>query len=91
MSDLSDIADGDPRRTRLLHACLERLADSENELLREMARTVLAGDVTLREVVSSQVYGDELARSFTRFWSEYQEMTPEERAALDHESPTQAP
>jgi hypothetical protein len=39
----------------------ERLADGENELLREMARTVLDGDVTLREV----------ARSFTRFWSDY--------------------
>ncbi|MEV4536252.1 hypothetical protein AB0J82_20905 [Asanoa sp. NPDC049518] len=83
MSDLSDIAGGDPRRSRALRECLELLANSDNELLREMARTVLDGDMTLREIAASQVYGAELAGSFGTFWSHYEEMTPEERAALE--------
>ncbi|MEV4539312.1 hypothetical protein AB0J82_36620 [Asanoa sp. NPDC049518] len=82
MSDLSDIAAGDPRRERLLRESLHRLADGDNELLREMARTVLDGDVTLREVAASQVYGTALAASFSTFWSAYERMTPEEQEAL---------
>jgi len=82
VSDLSDIAGGDPRRAERLRQSLAHLAASDNELLREMARAVLDGDLGLREAAASQVYGKALAGSFSTFWSEYQELTPEEQTAL---------
>jgi hypothetical protein len=49
---------------------------------RRRTAAVLGGEMTLRQVADSEVCGAALSRSFARFWSDYQEMSPEERAAL---------
>ncbi|HTF11200.1 MAG TPA: hypothetical protein VK659_23800 [Asanoa sp.] len=83
MTDLADLTDGDERRTRQLRRVLEALADSDNDLMREMSRAVLDGEMTLRQVADSEIYGAALSHSFVRFWSDYQQMTPEERTTLE--------
>ena len=76
-----DIA-GDPRRARLLRMSLERIADGPDGPLREMAREVLAGRADLRAATREAAYGDEIGRAFTRFWGDYQAMSPDERDRL---------
>ncbi|MFV2104640.1 hypothetical protein [Micromonospora sp. LOL_024] len=82
MSDLADIAGDDPRRLHALRDSLHQLADSPHRELRELARAVLDGEITLRAAVLSSAYAPALGEAFDRFWSHYQQLTPEERQEL---------
>ncbi|WFF02530.1 hypothetical protein [Micromonospora sp. WMMD964] len=82
MSDLDDIAAGDPQRSRALRDALTRLADGPNELLREMATAVLNAEISLRDAVATDTYAAELTRPFQEFWVRYEQLTPEEREQL---------
>ncbi|MEV4621587.1 hypothetical protein AB0J74_23115 [Asanoa sp. NPDC049573] len=79
---MTDLAGGDPRRSRQVRRVLAALAASDDDLMREMSRALLSGEMTLRQVADSEVYGAALSRSFARFWSDYERLGPEERAAL---------
>ncbi|RAO23113.1 hypothetical protein [Micromonospora noduli] len=83
MSDLSDIASDDPRRLRSLHDSLDRLANSPQPELREMARAVLDGEITLRTAALSGAYAPALGAAFDGFWTYYRQLTPEERSSLE--------
>jgi hypothetical protein len=61
---------------------LSQIAEGSNPMLREMATSVLNGDVGLRDAATSDVYSDAIADTFGTFWAKYQDMTPEERADL---------
>ena len=83
MSDLSDIAGGDPRRLRGLHDSLDRLADSPQPELREMARAVLDGEIPLRTAALSSAYAPALGDAFDGFWTYYNQLSPHERSELE--------
>ncbi|MEK8109273.1 hypothetical protein NKG94_40415 [Micromonospora sp. M12] len=91
MSDLSDIAGGDPSRLRGLHDSLNRLADSPQPELREMARAVLDGDITLRTAVLSGAYAPALTDAFNGFWTHYSQLSSEERSELEASDYTGSP
>src|SRR5690348_8113189 len=58
-AEMHDIARGDPDRYRLLLESLRRLAEGvAGPDLREMAREVLAGRLTLRRAVLSGAYAE---------------------------------
>jgi hypothetical protein len=80
--ELADVAAKDPRVTGLLAESLRRLANDAHGPLREMAQTVLRGEVSLRAAALSDAYGAELGSSFQHFWFEYQAMDPAERRRL---------
>jgi hypothetical protein len=82
MSDLGDIAAGDEGRARALREILVQLEGSSHAELREMARAVLDGELTLREAALSDAYGPALGQAFGAFWTRYCEMSPEERTHL---------
>ncbi|MEV4764689.1 hypothetical protein AB0J89_18910 [Micromonospora chokoriensis] len=82
MSDLDDIAAGDPHRSQALRDALTRLADGPNELLREMATAVLNAEISLRDAIAADTYAAELTKPFHEFWVQYEQMTPEEREQL---------
>ncbi|MGC4874973.1 hypothetical protein ACLQ26_01735 [Micromonospora sp. DT43] len=82
MDGLDDIAGGDDERSHALRRILDRLAHSDNPLLREMAAAVQDGELTLRQAATSPIYGTELTAPFQTFWNAYQKMTPEERNGL---------
>ncbi|MCM0674456.1 hypothetical protein NCC78_07110 [Micromonospora phytophila] len=83
MSDLADIAGDDPRRLRALRESLDRLADSPQSELREMARAVLNGEITLRTATLGSAYGPALGDAFDGFWTHYSQLTPDERRELE--------
>jgi hypothetical protein len=77
-----EIAGDDPRKAKLLRASLEKLADGPDDLLKEMARGVLGGDLDLREAATSQVYGDQLGVAFDKFSAYYTDLDQHERDQL---------
>ncbi|MEU7591331.1 hypothetical protein AB0A95_34170 [Micromonospora sp. NPDC049230] len=87
MSDLDDIAAGDPHRSQALRDALTRLADGPNDLLREMATAVLNAEISLRDAVAADTYAAELTKPFHAFWVQYEQMTPEEREHLAAQGP----
>ncbi|RAO40488.1 hypothetical protein GAR06_06234 [Micromonospora saelicesensis] len=91
MSDLSDIADGDPRRLRGLHDSLNRLTDSPEPELREMARAVLHSEITLRTAALSGAYAPALGDAFNAFWTYYSQLSSEERSELEASAYTDFP
>jgi hypothetical protein len=72
----------DPRKAKLLRASLQRLADGPDGLLKEMAESVLRGEVSLREAALSNVYGPELGAAFSRFSTYYDKLDEAERERL---------
>jgi hypothetical protein len=80
--DLTDIAGGDLRRARLLRDHLTQLTHASDPRLREMAKAVLNGEVSLRQASRSETYSAAISDAFNTFWTTYQEMSPEERAEL---------
>jgi hypothetical protein len=80
--ELIDLAGGDPARLRVLRDSLTTLADGPNQILREMSRGVLNGEMSLRNAADSDAYGRELGTAFDEFWIEYRAMTGEERDEL---------
>ncbi|SCG69563.1 hypothetical protein [Micromonospora zamorensis] len=91
MSDLSDIADGDPRRLRSLRDSLDRLANSPQPELREMARAVLDGEVPLRMAALSGAYAPALGDAFDSFWTYYSQLSPDERSEFEASAYTYLP
>ncbi|GAB3331289.1 hypothetical protein RMN56_19515 [Micromonospora halotolerans] len=83
MSDIADIANDDPRRIKALRGSLDRLANSQQPELREMARAVLNGDITLRTAGLTSAYGPALSDAFGSFWTYYRQLDPEERQQLE--------
>ncbi|WP_422744952.1 hypothetical protein ACN27B_11975 [Micromonospora sp. WMMD754] len=83
MSDITDIASNDPRRMKALRDSLDRLADSPQPELREMARAVLNGNITLRTAALTSAYGPALSDAFGTFWTYYSQLAPEERQQLE--------
>ena len=83
MSEIADIAGGDPRRVKALRDSLDRLADSPQPELREMARAVLDGHMTLRNAAPTSTYGPAISDAFGTFWTYYSQLDPEERRQLE--------
>jgi hypothetical protein len=73
---------GDPARGRQIRRALERLRDSPDPRLRELATEILAGRRDVRSVVRDTAFNEALTTRITRFWSEYHDLGDEERAAL---------
>jgi hypothetical protein len=81
--ELADIAQGDKALAEVLRISLRQLArGSPNPLLREMAREVLAGRVSLREAATSDQYGRALFDKYDRFWRRLQQYSVEEQERL---------
>lgn len=76
---IEDLVGGDQRKAQYIRMCLQRLSRGPQGALREMARSVLRGEIDLRSAANTQVYGSELGTAFGRFWSRYQAATPEAR------------
>ncbi|MGW1162615.1 hypothetical protein ACWD5Q_29195 [Streptomyces sp. NPDC002513] len=75
----------DPARARALRKSLQRLADSKDETLREMAREVLAGRVGLRQAMRTGAYREALQESAKIGMRAYEQMSAEERSAAEAE------
>ncbi|MFJ5535374.1 hypothetical protein [Streptomyces sp. NPDC093261] len=73
----------DPARARALRKSLQRLADSKDETLREMAREVLAGRVGLRQAVRTRAYREALQEKAGMGMRAYERMNAEERSAAE--------
>lgn len=75
----------DPVEQRLLRAALgEQARDNSDPLARDMARDVLAGNVSLYEAVASNVYGEvfaQRAEEYTTWWHNLSEDNRERLAA----------
>ncbi|MFI7426098.1 hypothetical protein ACIBPB_03855 [Micromonospora sp. NPDC049836] len=83
MSDIADIAGNDPRRAQALRDSLHRLADSPQPELRELARGILKGDISLRAAALTSTYGGAVGEAFGSFWAYYSQLDPEERQELE--------
>ncbi|MEV6027954.1 hypothetical protein [Streptomyces sp. NPDC052036] len=73
----------DPARARALRKSLQRLADSKDETLREMAREVLAGRVGLRQAMRTGAYREALQDRARTGMRAYEQMSAEERSAAE--------
>lgn len=75
----------DPVEQRLLREALQEQAqDDSDPLARDMARDVLAGNITLYEAVGSSVYGEvfaQRAQEYTTWWHDLSEEDRERLAA----------
>lgn len=81
--ELNDLTRGDAARVEILRASLRRLADgSAGPALQEMAREVLSGRRSLRDVATSDVYGEALFENCTRFWKKVERLPEDERRRL---------
>jgi hypothetical protein len=75
MSDsIDDVSGGDTRKAQLLRATLQQPADGPDTVLKEMAESVLSGDVPLRDAAMSSAYGPRLGAAFSRFTTYYAEL-----------------
>lgn len=80
--DLHEMA-GNPRVAAAIKNHLQRLSrGAGGEELAEMARDLLDGRTSLREVGKSQVYAEQFTSATARFFNWYAELTPEERQRL---------
>lgn len=79
----------DPARARALRKSLQRLADSKDETLREMAREVLAGRVGLRQAMRTAAYREALHENAQLGMRAYERMSAEERSATEAEGQRQ--
>lgn len=79
----------DPARARALRKSLQRLADSKDETLREMAREVLAGRVGLRQAMRTGAYREALHERAQAGMRAYEQMSAEERSAAEAEGQRQ--
>ncbi|MDX3238848.1 hypothetical protein PV392_24785 [Streptomyces sp. ME03-5709C] len=83
-ADLMDVAD-DPAQARRLHRALRTLADNPkvDGALKEMAREVLAGRLSMREALGSGAYLGALGDRMAELKRADQRLTPEQRAAQE--------
>ena len=83
MSDsIDDVCGGDPRMAQFLRASLRQLADGDDDVLKEMAESVLSGEDSLREAATSNAYGPRLGIAFGRFAAYYAELDETARRQL---------
>jgi hypothetical protein len=73
---LGDVAGRDSRRVHGLRCALEVLARGPDGPLRELARAVLKGELSLRDAALSDVYGERLGAAFDAFWTRYRVLAP---------------
>lgn len=91
MDDYRDfLAPDDPELEQALEKAkrevLERLAGSpEAGALRELAQSLLSGEMTVMDAVSSNVYADALADGMRQFTTWYQDLSEAEREAAANE------
>jgi hypothetical protein len=84
--DLDEMA-GNPRIAAAIKAHLQRLSrGAGGPQLAEMARDLLDGRTSLREVGRSQVYADQFAAATGRFLNWYTKLTPQEREELSQKA-----
>ncbi|MDX3098706.1 hypothetical protein PV703_19435 [Streptomyces sp. ME01-24h] len=83
-ADLMDVAD-DPAQARRLHRALRTLADNPrvDGALKEMAREVLAGRLSMREALGSGAYLGALGERMAELKRADERLTPEQRAAQE--------
>jgi len=79
----------DPARARALRKSLQKLAGSNDETLKEMARDVLAGRVGLREAMRTGVYREALHEKAKMGMRAYEQMSAEERSAAEAQGQVQ--
>jgi hypothetical protein len=80
--DLDEMT-GDPAVTKQLKASLQRLRDGAGgPVLAEMAREVLEGRTTLRDVARSSAYATEMTKVMAGFQEWNTSLTDEERERL---------
>ncbi len=78
--DLLDVAHGDRGAARLLYGSLRQVAEHAGQPeLREMAREVLSGRITLRQAVQSDAYREVLSGRLGEFMAWYRNLDPQER------------
>ncbi|MFE7858358.1 hypothetical protein [Streptomyces sp. NPDC057403] len=82
--DFLDIAK-DPARARALRKAMQRLAESRDETLREMAREVLAGRIGLRQAARNGAYREALSEGARAGMRGYEQMSAAERKAAEAE------
>ncbi|MBK3644362.1 hypothetical protein [Streptomyces sp. MBT33] len=75
----------DPARARALRKSLQRLADSRDDTLREMARDVLAGRIGLRQAARNRAYREALSEGARPGMSACDRMSAEELRAAEAE------
>ncbi|MEU6576992.1 hypothetical protein [Streptomyces sp. NPDC046805] len=78
-----------PAKARALRKSLQRLAGSEDETLREMARDVLAGRVGLRQAMRTGAYREALHERASVGMRAYEGMSAAERRAAEVEGERQ--
>ena len=84
--DLAEMA-GNPRVAAEIKNHLQRLSrGAGGPELAEMARDLLEGRTSLREVGKSEVYADQFNAATRRFLDWYHELTPEERGELNRKA-----
>jgi hypothetical protein len=73
----------DPVEQRLLREGLEEQAkDDSDPLARDMARDVLAGNITLYQAIESSVYGELFAQRVQEYVTWWNELSESERERL---------
>ena len=79
--ELLEAAGGDRARARMLNRLLQHLSEhSPDERLREMASSVLSGQLTVGEAVGSSYYGEAIAKQTAGFTAWYESLSDDERA-----------
>lgn len=74
---------GDQTRAEFLRGNLEKIRDrTENSDVRRLVDEVLAGRRTVRELVREEAFVGELDKGMHAFASSWEQLTPEQRAAL---------
>ena len=76
-----------PKLAESVKESLRRLAGgSAGPALAEMAKELLAGRTSLREIGRSQAYAPELGAGVARFQQWHRDLTPEQRAELERQT-----
>jgi hypothetical protein len=78
--EILNITRGDPVLARVVQRSLQRLATgAAGDALREMAKDVLDGRVSLRDAVTAEAYAGALSERLVPFSQQYDQMPPAER------------
>ena len=81
--DLEQMA-GNPRVARAMRDGLQRLSEGAGgPAMAELARDLLAGRITLREVGHSAAYADQFREAIATYEQWRRELSPEEREELE--------
>lgn len=82
----TDMTAGDPVRARQLRTSLQTILDRSNDsTLREMAREVLSGRLSLRDAAKVPAYGEAMRAGMQQGLRAYEEMSESERREAEEE------